>query len=287
MPNYNGERFIKSAMESVLVQTYGDFELVVVDDGSIDSSVSVVEGLASSDVRVKLFRHSRNKGLSAALNTGIGKASAPFVTFMGSDDLFAPERLERIIRLSQGRRTVVYCDVLKVDESAVSVGSVQSGWMRPSGMLLGDLLLWSTGDTGSATGPPLPGPLSAPKALFEEAGLYDETLTYGEDFDMIYRLASMVPFTYDEVISYGYRRHPGSSFFVRAKKERYEQYTRVLEKCLVANWDALDKMPRRAALSALLWYCVASKQYTKALKLCAHGIDSLSALWKCAGKLIR
>ena len=287
MPNYNGERFIKSAIESVLAQNFGDFELVVVDDGSTDSSVALVKELATSDARIKLFQHLKNRGISAALNTGVSNATAPIVTIMGSDDLLAPERLERVMGLSQGHRSVVYSDVLWVDETAVSIRCAPSGRIRPSGMILGDLLLRSarTDDTGRATGIPMPGPISAPRALFDEVGPYDETLTYAEDLDMMLRLASLVPFTYDEVISYGYRRHLGASVLVQQKMQRYGGKGRALEKCLGANWDALDRNPRRAALSALLWYCVGSRQYTKFLKHSAHGTDSVSALWRCAKRV--
>jgi len=96
IPLYNKERSIESTIESVLAQTYHNFELIVVDDGSSDSSASVVTGIA--DGRIRLIQRS-NSGVSAARNTGITNARHRYVAFLDADDLWNADYLETIASL--------------------------------------------------------------------------------------------------------------------------------------------------------------------------------------------
>ena len=95
IPLYNRTDRIGAAVESVLAQSFPDFELIVVDDGSTDDGPAVVE--AVDDPRVRLVRQDRNRGANAARNEGIRQARAPIVTFLDSDDVFLPDKL-RIVR---------------------------------------------------------------------------------------------------------------------------------------------------------------------------------------------
>jgi len=93
MPNYNGARFIASSIASVLSQSLESLELLVIDDGSADDSISVVE--AASDPRVRLIRQS-HQGVCAARNRGIAEARGRYVAFLDSDDTWAGSCLERL-----------------------------------------------------------------------------------------------------------------------------------------------------------------------------------------------
>lgn len=92
MPVHNGERFLGEAIDSILCQSFADFELVVVDDGSTDSSSAILAGYASRDRRMIVHRQA-NRGSVAALNAGVGLARAPLIARLDCDDLAAPERL--------------------------------------------------------------------------------------------------------------------------------------------------------------------------------------------------
>jgi glycosyltransferase involved in cell wall biosynthesis len=92
---YNEEEFVAAAIRSALAQTRGDFELVVVNDGSTDGTAAVVEGLCGEDPRVRLINQP-NLGVSAALNTGVAAGTAPYVALLDADDLWMPTYLERI-----------------------------------------------------------------------------------------------------------------------------------------------------------------------------------------------
>jgi len=92
LPVFNGESLIRGAIDSILAQTFRDFELIVVDDGSTDGTAAVLSEYR--DPRVILLRHERNRGLIAALNTGLAVARGDYVARHDADDLSVPERLQ-------------------------------------------------------------------------------------------------------------------------------------------------------------------------------------------------
>jgi glycosyltransferase involved in cell wall biosynthesis len=94
MPVYNCQRYLAEAMESVLAQTLGDFELIVVDDGSTDDSKKIVERYAAKDGRIQLISRP-NTGIVGALNDGLGAARAPYLARMDGDDIALSQRFEK------------------------------------------------------------------------------------------------------------------------------------------------------------------------------------------------
>lgn len=98
--SYNYEDFIKETIESVLAQTYSDWELIIVDDGSVDNSLEVISSYAALDNRISLFTHGdgANKGLPATIKLGLSYAKGAYVAFLESDDTWAPEYLEEKIK---------------------------------------------------------------------------------------------------------------------------------------------------------------------------------------------
>ena len=93
MPVYNGERFLAAAIDSILAQTFGDFEFIIVDDGSTDHSAAIISDYARRDGRIRSLRHQTNRGQSSALNTGLAAARGEFIAGMDADDISLPERL--------------------------------------------------------------------------------------------------------------------------------------------------------------------------------------------------
>lgn len=94
MPAYNVERFVARAIESVLSQTYADFELIVIDDGSSDGTASVIERYANQDPRIRLVRQT-NAGIAPTLNRGLEMARGEWAAIMHADDMMLANRLER------------------------------------------------------------------------------------------------------------------------------------------------------------------------------------------------
>lgn len=93
MPVYNGEKYLAEAIDSILRQTYINWELLAVDDGSTDNSLSILQMYAKRDCRIRILLHEVNKGLPAARNTGIRNAKGKYVALMDADDISMPKRL--------------------------------------------------------------------------------------------------------------------------------------------------------------------------------------------------
>lgn len=92
IPLYNGEIYIRRAIEAVLSQTYKDFEIIVVDDGSSDGSSEIVKNLSRFDQRIHYF-HQKNEGIVGALNRGLALSSGKYIAFCDQDDWWLPEKL--------------------------------------------------------------------------------------------------------------------------------------------------------------------------------------------------
>ena len=95
LPVYNGERFLREAIDSILSQTFRDFELIVIDDGSIDSSPSILAECTRHDKRVHVHMEPRNRGLVDSLNLGLRMAQGKYIARMDADDISLPDRLAR------------------------------------------------------------------------------------------------------------------------------------------------------------------------------------------------
>lgn len=96
IPVYNAEKFITECIESILCQTFKDFELLLIDDGSTDSSFKICSNFAQKDNRVKCF-HKKNEGVSKTRNYGIHQASKEFMVFIDADDVVSPVFLSNLI----------------------------------------------------------------------------------------------------------------------------------------------------------------------------------------------
>ena len=114
MPVYNAERFIESSVKSILTQTLKDFELLIIDDGSTDNSVSIVKSV--KDSRIILFENEK-RGISHQLNFGISQASADLIARMDADDISQPSRLERqlSIILNNPELDIVGSNIIFID----------------------------------------------------------------------------------------------------------------------------------------------------------------------------
>ena len=102
IPTYNRANKIVKAIKSVQDQTFENWEIIVVDDGSQDKTCEVIEQILNKDQRIRLIRHQKNKGAQAARNIGIKAAKGEWIAFLDSDDQWLPESLE--LRLKVARK---------------------------------------------------------------------------------------------------------------------------------------------------------------------------------------
>lgn len=100
-PTYNAERTIADTIESVLAQTYPDWEMVITDDYSQDATVEIIQRYAAKDDRIRLIRKERNSGAGDCRNQSISLASGRYIAFLDSDDRWMPTKLEKQIRFME------------------------------------------------------------------------------------------------------------------------------------------------------------------------------------------
>lgn len=126
MPMHNSAAFVGEAIESVLAQSYREWELIIVDDESTDASVSIVEAYAQKDSRIRLFRNPKPiKMPSAPRNMGLSMAKGRYIAFLDSDDMWLPEKLTQQIPLMQNPQVaIVYSNYEKMTESGKKTGRV-------------------------------------------------------------------------------------------------------------------------------------------------------------------
>ncbi len=95
MPAYNCEKYVVEAINSILAQTYRNWELLVLDDGSKDNTLRIIKEFSQKDSRIKALPNGKNMGVSATRNRGIELASGEWIAFLDSDDMWKPEKLEK------------------------------------------------------------------------------------------------------------------------------------------------------------------------------------------------
>lgn len=125
-PAYNGARFIKQTIDSVLAQTYANWEMVIVDDCSTDGTAELVERIGAADSRIRLIRQPKNGGPARARNAALQAARGRYVAFVDSDDLWLPQKLENQLRFMRERDSVFsFTGFRRIDESGAKVGQLR------------------------------------------------------------------------------------------------------------------------------------------------------------------
>lgn len=184
MPAYNAAPWIAESIASVQAQTYANWELLVVDDGSTDATVEIVRRIATSDLRVRLFRFPKNTGLAAkARNYGYSRSCGEFVAFLDADDLWLPTKLQRQVEILGKSPDVAavatWYDVFGDAERAAA-------WNR---MMWRDNSEWITREQILNNTPATP-TLMVRRGAFEGLGGMEvrKSLATGEDREFIVRL---------------------------------------------------------------------------------------------------
>ena len=95
MPAYNVEKYVGAAIESILNQTFTDFEFIIINDGSTDNTAKIIKEYAKKDKRIRFINHTKNKGLIAVLNEGLDLCNGEYIARMDSDDISLPERFAK------------------------------------------------------------------------------------------------------------------------------------------------------------------------------------------------
>jgi glycosyltransferase involved in cell wall biosynthesis len=198
MPVYNGERFIVDAIESALVQTYTNFEVIIVDDGSQDRSHDKIEPyLALPNIR---YIRQKNGGVAAARNAAIACASGELIGFLDQDDVWAPHKLEREVRYLAEHPAVglVHAYQGYIDRAGKEITNPKD-WVAPlEGACFAEL--FQRNRIAVLT-------VLLRKRCLEELGVFNENIPGADDYELWLRLARRFEFGFvPDVLAY-YRIH--------------------------------------------------------------------------------
>jgi GT2 family glycosyltransferase len=200
MPVYDRERFVREAIASVLAQTFGDFELIVVDDGSTDATPAVVATIDDPRLRYVAQPH---RGVAAAMNTGLRAARGRYVARLDSDDVWLPDLLATQVAVLETRPEidVVYARGQGMEADGTVTTHVWGFGPRWPGDALRSQL---HGDfTCNITA-------VARRDCLERAGGFDESLTAHEDWDLWLRVARHYSFAFTDCVLARFRWHDGN-----------------------------------------------------------------------------
>ena len=124
-PSYNSEKYISKTIDSVLSQTYQNWEMIVVDDVSLDNSNEIIEEYCKKDSRIKLIKLEKNSGAAVARNRAIKEAKGRYIAFLDADDIWKAEKLEKQIYFMQKNNySFTYTAYEKIDENGVVFGKI-------------------------------------------------------------------------------------------------------------------------------------------------------------------
>lgn len=203
IPAYNAAAFIRETLESVLAQTHEQLEVIVVDDGSTDSTAQIVRAVAARDPRVVLL-HQANGGVAAARNLAIAHSKGEFVAPIDADDVWFPQKIEKQLQRMQDAGPAVgfvYTSSVSIDEESLVIG------VSPAGQIEGEVLraLVYRNFTGNASTPLIR------RSCLDEVGGYDSELRAQggqgcEDWDLALRCAAHCRFAVVPDYLVGYRR---------------------------------------------------------------------------------
>lgn len=230
LPVYNGARFLRESIESILNQTYTNWELLILDDCSTDDTSEISKEYAARDCRIQYHRNQVNLRLPGNLNRGFSLAVGEYLTWTSDDNCFRPMALERMVNTLEAnpQADLVYASYQVMDEYGNRKQIMQADPM-------GKDHIWGSNVVGACF-------LYTRKA-YEEVGDYDVDLLLVEDFDYWQRMMmkfEAVPL--DEVL-YDYRWHDAS--LTSTKNEK--RFGEVLEKMLIKNRSGVGKLSLEAA----------------------------------------
>jgi glycosyltransferase involved in cell wall biosynthesis len=246
MPNLNKGHYIRFAIESVLSQTYQKLELIIVDGGSTDKSLSIIQEYASKHSNIVLVMK-QHKGPGAAKNLGIEQARGELIAFIDSDDVYHKDKLSKQVQLFGADRNIVcYTDARIIDGSGASTGEIYNRDIvcipkdGCEGIIFSRLLRYDY----------IMGPsVMMPKDILK-LERFDTTFEIAEDWDLWVRLARHFSFRFIDEALYDYRIFGGNTTTVRVlptslNMVRDSENILVLHKKWLKIFDDLDPADRK------------------------------------------
>lgn len=177
MSVYNGERYLREAIESILAQTFTDFEFLIINDGSTDGSLDII--LSYTDTRIRLIDNAENIGLTKSLNKGISLARGKYIARMDADDISLVERLEKQVRFLEVEKeyVIIGTGAYLIDDSGDEIGKLDRPFTYDE--ILGHIFFFN--------------PVIHPSVMFHreiiiKIGCYDTSIPKAQDYELWFRI---------------------------------------------------------------------------------------------------
>ena len=248
-PTYNRARVLPAAVASVLSQTFGDFELIIVDDGSEDNTPDVLKPFFA-DRRVR-YVYQENQGQSHARNLALKQATGDFIAFLDSDDVWAPDKLEKQLAVFRANSEV---DIVHGDEAIINEqGSVVSlqNMRRYSGRITRYLLADNSVSITTAL---------VRRRCFDEMGGFDTSVGVADDYELWLRFSARYCYQYEPGIVASYRVMADQ--ISSDKRRRYAANERIIQQFLARYGEVLSPGERRWGLAR--FYCRKARYFASA-----------------------
>jgi len=190
LPVYNGEKHLRESLDSVLGQSYRDFELIVWDDGSSDHSREIIDGY--SDPRIAVYENTQNSGFFSTLNSAIRKAEGPFVRLWAQDDIMKPYCLEKEIAFFEPRTDCALAysayDVIDDDGRVIRKRAEITDVFVVAPDVASEIMFYYGDITGNIAN------ITIRRSVLEQAGLFRQDMRVSGDFEFLVRLAASYSF---------------------------------------------------------------------------------------------
>lgn len=232
LPVYNGEEYLRESIDSIIAQTYTEWELLILDDCSSDRTAEIGAEYQAMDSRIRYYRNEHNLRLPGNLNKGFRLAKGTYLTWTSDDNRFLPTAFEKMIHaLAENTDAqLVFAPYQVIDDKGNPLHIINVKTESKQEVLRGNIV-------GAC--------FMYTRMAYDTVGDYDQELMLVEDWDYWQRMISRFSFvTIDEVL-YEYRWHDGSL----TSTKRQEQYGSVLERMLLKNRKLYGKLDMKTACS--------------------------------------
>lgn len=209
LPTYNGAKFIGESIESVISQTEGDWELIIVDDASSDDTLRICKEFASRDARIRIISNQQNKKLPVSLNIGFAAAAGKYLTWTSDDNIYKPDALRVMSdHLDRTAQTGLVCcenDLIDDNGALLGIRDYRKGRDK-SYFLLAD------NNIGAC--------FMYTRQVYEHVGDYNSELFCAEDYEYWIRVALSFKVDYLRENHYKYREHKSGLSFTKSEVVR-------------------------------------------------------------------
>lgn len=215
MSVYNGGKYLEESIESVLNQTFKDFEFIIVNDGSTDNTKEILEKFSEKDKRIKIIENKENIGLTKSLNKCIKLSKGEFIARMDADDISCSERFEKQVKLLDiSNAGVISCNTLLIDKKGNLLRKIKLPKRIKSVLKKRNCLIH--------------GSLMFNKKILKNLNGYNERMILAQDYELLLRLSHKFKIGFVQEFLYKHRVHKKNISRVRLYQQMY--YTALAKK---------------------------------------------------------